>query len=262
MVRFFQKIRQNLLRENRITRYLLYALGEIILVVIGILIALAINNSNEQRKDRDKERLVLLQLQEEYQANLSQLEEKMGMRQQMIASINRILYYIDHPEQAMTDSLVAHFSYLIMDPTFDPIQNDLTVSGNVRLLRNESLKKLLTRWTSEVVQLTEVELQWQKLWTEVYIPFIIRRGIARDITNSFWKDENPPVFILNQKSKSNISLGNSRHTPALEDLLTDRELEGIVVNAFTMNYVANLQAETLRDRINEILAILANELRK
>jgi hypothetical protein len=50
MIKFFRKIRQQLLSENKFSKYLIYALGEIILVVIGILIALSINNGNEERK--------------------------------------------------------------------------------------------------------------------------------------------------------------------------------------------------------------------
>jgi hypothetical protein len=50
MISFFRKIRQKLLSQNQITRYLVYALGEIFLVVIGILIALQVNNWNENRK--------------------------------------------------------------------------------------------------------------------------------------------------------------------------------------------------------------------
>ncbi len=50
MIKFFRKIRQNLLRENKTGKYLKYAFGEIVLVVIGILIALSINNWNENRK--------------------------------------------------------------------------------------------------------------------------------------------------------------------------------------------------------------------
>ena len=50
MIKFFRKIRQNLLSENKFSKYLLYAIGEIILVVIGILIALQINNWNENQK--------------------------------------------------------------------------------------------------------------------------------------------------------------------------------------------------------------------
>jgi sensor domain CHASE-containing protein len=46
MIKFFRKIRQRLLTENKFSKYLIYAIGEIVLVVIGILIALSINNSN------------------------------------------------------------------------------------------------------------------------------------------------------------------------------------------------------------------------
>jgi hypothetical protein len=55
MISFFRKIRQKLLSQNKVTRYLVYALGEIILVVIGILIALQVNNWNEGRKQRQVE---------------------------------------------------------------------------------------------------------------------------------------------------------------------------------------------------------------
>ena len=55
MIKFFRKIRQKMLSENKFSKYLLYAIGEIILVVIGILIALSINNLNEANKRHDKE---------------------------------------------------------------------------------------------------------------------------------------------------------------------------------------------------------------
>jgi len=50
MIKFFRKIRQRLLNENKFSKYLIYAIGEIVPVVIGILIALQINNWNENRK--------------------------------------------------------------------------------------------------------------------------------------------------------------------------------------------------------------------
>jgi hypothetical protein len=52
MIQFFRKIRQNLLLENKTGKYLKYAIGEIVLVVIGILIALSINNWNEISKNK------------------------------------------------------------------------------------------------------------------------------------------------------------------------------------------------------------------
>ena len=54
MIKFFRKIRQHLLSENKFSKYLLYAVGEIVLVVIGILIALNINNRNEFNKSYEE----------------------------------------------------------------------------------------------------------------------------------------------------------------------------------------------------------------
>lgn len=59
MIKYFRKMRQKLLSENRVSKYLFYAIGEITLVVIGILIALQLNNLNENRKQRRVEINVL-----------------------------------------------------------------------------------------------------------------------------------------------------------------------------------------------------------
>ena len=74
MIKFFRHIRQKMLSENKISKYLLYAIGEIILVVIGILIALAINNSNEDDKTRVKELNYLTGIKSDLQLNLIDLE--------------------------------------------------------------------------------------------------------------------------------------------------------------------------------------------
>ena len=62
MLKFFRKIRQGLLTENKFGKYLFYALGEIILVVIGILIALSINNWNEGQQHKKEEQRILQEL--------------------------------------------------------------------------------------------------------------------------------------------------------------------------------------------------------
>lgn len=69
MIKFFRKIRLRLLAENRFSKYLLYAIGEIILVVIGILIALQINNRNEDRKNRIREVSYLENLKEDIKSD-------------------------------------------------------------------------------------------------------------------------------------------------------------------------------------------------
>ena len=62
MINFFRKIRQRLLAENRFSRYLLYSIGEIVLVMIGILMALQVNNWNEERKQNKSEISILKSL--------------------------------------------------------------------------------------------------------------------------------------------------------------------------------------------------------
>jgi hypothetical protein len=74
MISFFRKIRQKLLQKNQVTRYLVYALGEIALVMIGILLALQVNNWNETRKDKKKEAAFLNQIHSEFTDNKAQFE--------------------------------------------------------------------------------------------------------------------------------------------------------------------------------------------
>ncbi|MCB0656887.1 MAG: hypothetical protein KDC57_12160, partial [Saprospiraceae bacterium] len=62
MINFFRNIRGQLLAENKLVRYLIYALGEIILIILGILIALQINNWNEKRKEAILEKQILQEI--------------------------------------------------------------------------------------------------------------------------------------------------------------------------------------------------------
>lgn len=151
MIKFFRKLRYNLLEKNKTGKYLKYAIGEIILVVIGILIALSINNRNEERKDNKREHAILIQLQEEYTANHDQLEAKMKMRFSVINSGLTLLNYMKTPMKISRDSVLTHLSGINNDPTFDPIQNDLISSGNIRLIHNPNLTSLLSSWTSDLL---------------------------------------------------------------------------------------------------------------
>ena len=87
MIKFFRKIRQQLLTENRFSKYLLYAIGEIVLVVIGILIALQINNWNEKRKQEDKFTIIFKQIHKDLAFSIQEsddLIEKIRVRDSLI----------------------------------------------------------------------------------------------------------------------------------------------------------------------------------
>ncbi len=69
MFKFFRQIRQNLIMQNKTANYIKYAIGEIVLVVIGILIALQINNWNEIRKTNLEEQRALMNIQSDFSKN-------------------------------------------------------------------------------------------------------------------------------------------------------------------------------------------------
>ena len=76
MIKFFRKIRQNLLTENRFSKYFLYAVGEIVLVVIGILIALQVNTWNQHRINQNLELKLLEDLKRDLKTDLKNLSTK------------------------------------------------------------------------------------------------------------------------------------------------------------------------------------------
>lgn len=74
MIKFFRKIRQKTLTENKFGKYLTYAIGEIILVVIGILIALSINNWNTKRIENNRASSFMVKMQTQLEINISRLD--------------------------------------------------------------------------------------------------------------------------------------------------------------------------------------------
>ena len=91
MIHFFRKIRRQLLRENRFTRYVLYALGEIFLVVVGILIALEVNNLNERNKARDQLNTNLSKINRELNMNIKTLEFQEKVNDTLIEKLKESL---------------------------------------------------------------------------------------------------------------------------------------------------------------------------
>ncbi|MBQ0787882.1 MAG: hypothetical protein KBT69_10295, partial [Oceanihabitans sp.] len=92
MIKFFRKIRQKMLTENKFSKYLIYAVGEIILVVMGILIALQINNWNETRQIKKVEKETLYVLLEDLNSAKSYSEQYIENEQSYLDIIEKILH--------------------------------------------------------------------------------------------------------------------------------------------------------------------------
>jgi hypothetical protein len=261
MINFFRKLRQKEITNNKFSSYLLYAIGEIFLVVVGILIALQVNNWNEDRKNAKKEQLILVQLEKEYKSNLAQLEEKMLMRNDIIHTSEDVLDIIDNPANVNKDTLFNKIGILTLDPTFDPIMNDLISSGNLQLIQNKELKNKLSNWTSDVQALQEMEKEWQKMTLQINFPFIVSLNIYRDVAHNQYKDKKLPVYIIDRNLKDKLDIGKSKKTPNIESVLNNDEIESIFARAITSNYVTNLQSHALKNKINELLTLLHKEIK-
>ncbi|GAA4240705.1 DUF6090 family protein [Winogradskyella damuponensis] len=96
MIKFFRHIRQSLLSENKFKKYLIYAVGEIILVFIGIAMALQFNNWNEAKKTREKEQQVLTEIISDLEFTLQDLDRVINTRTNNLKrTINSIHTVID-----------------------------------------------------------------------------------------------------------------------------------------------------------------------
>lgn len=91
MIKFFRKIRQKLLTENRFSKYAIYAVGEIVLVVIGILIALNINNNNERKKQEKKIVEALTEIHKELSYDIEESDGLIEYYQRTDSIINVVL---------------------------------------------------------------------------------------------------------------------------------------------------------------------------
>ena len=91
--------------DNKPMKYMRYAFGEILLVVIGILIALSINNWNEQNKLNIKERLILKEMENNLQSNINMLQNKIKSQNVIRANITALTNFIDGKQTLNSDSI-------------------------------------------------------------------------------------------------------------------------------------------------------------
>ena len=145
MLKFFRKIRQKLLSENKFSKYLIYAIGEILLVVVGILIALQINNWNEGRKMEELELSLLQEMKDNLRADIKDIEINIGYHERGIESANIILYSFKN-NLPYNDTLNKHYGKVPMIPKFLMTENaykSMNAEG-MRIIQNDSLRNAIT----------------------------------------------------------------------------------------------------------------------
>ncbi len=204
MIKKFRNIRQKLLSEGKTTKYFKYAIGEIVLVVIGILIALSINNWNEGRKEVLKERQLLSNLQGEFKDNLQNLDSIAIEVDKVIGSLEKVFdQFSQSNSDVHQDSLNNWLSTAMYSPNWKPSEfllNSLNNSGSISELKNEKLKLLLYKWARQQNEMTEVRQRTEKTGEEI-IMYLKEFGSLRnlDITSPEFK-YRPSNLLINNMS--------------------------------------------------------------
>jgi len=88
MIKLFRNIRQNLLNEGKTSKYFKYAIGEIVLVVIGILIALSINNWNEKQKQKKQLDAIYTTVQQNLKTDLKNIKIPIEFFEKLDSTLN------------------------------------------------------------------------------------------------------------------------------------------------------------------------------
>ena len=250
MIKFFRRIRQKLIMENKTANYLKYAIGEIVLVVIGILIALQINNWNEDRKINLEEQRALLNIHSDFSKNKDLLNDLIATTKSSMDAGMKILNYTGSKSKPKTEdefnellnSLFDHDPYYPQNGFLD----DLLNSGKLGIFKNVELRNLLSSWKPNLEILNE------KFDSGVYGENLLNSFI---IENGSWLNADQITNV-----KRNVVLPKSGFDIDNRSLLMISEFENLIENHVigSDNYLIE-QKKSLA-LIDDILELIGKEI--
>ena len=253
MIKFFRKIRQNLLMENKTGKYFKYAIGEIILVVIGILIALQINNWNEKRKIQSNQENYLTLLKTEAENNLKEIRntknEVSEMNMEQIVLYNLINIKQDTiTEKHLSESLFRIVSGFYKFKYENSALSDLKSSGNLKNVLNDSLRKYLIALEPLVIEVQNQEDAVIDSRDKVR-NYINENGSLKVIIDQSEEEERLGLPKLSKSKKTNI------------DLLGQVEFENILILYIGVtNRIISTQYPEMENHLIKIIDIIDKEL--
>ena len=154
MLRFFRQIRQRLLTDNKFSKYLLYAIGEILLVVIGILIALQVDNWNQERQGRNEELLFLSRLREDLIVDNEYFRRRIDDANRFIELGKKFGNKLFEKQQSLKEAdslwgLFREFDSSEMLTIQNSTYSEMLYAGRLELISNPELKSLLLEYYRE-----------------------------------------------------------------------------------------------------------------
>ena len=211
MLPFFNKIRRNLIGNGEFYKYLKYATGEILLLVIGILIALQINTWNQKRLEHLEEVKILQSIKNDLENTIQELKFLNEIREMVLSATDEIFKMADSQviREKDLDSLIDLTTYT---PTFNNksgVINLIFSSGKINFIKNDSIKEFLIGWPGLIEDMTEEEEMGRLEEHDHYFPTISKYlllggNYERSAGKSFislqipvLEENNPGVFLEN-----------------------------------------------------------------
>ena len=252
MTKIFRNIRKQLASENKVMAYLRYAVGEILLVVIGILIALQVNNWNENRKNHSAANDALLSLRTDFQDNVAQIKERVFQVNRTTEYLNKLIKIIDRDSSTVNpDSLgnyllrgASWWGVKITSSTYDALSG----AGNLDLIQNKNLRKLLAEFYSTTKSGFEDEGPSEALAIKIY------EKISKEIY-TLWPNFQSYNIELTKKSP----LAKKK---AVNSILKMNDIMGILIIKEALDQNQQKYMDNLLSLANKILNEINKELKE
>jgi hypothetical protein len=209
MIKLFSKIRQNLIMANKTGKYVKYAIGEIILVMIGILLALQVNNWNQNRIEQSEENEVIAKLHKDFKENKKVLKDFLIDIKSMRNSEETLMRLIGATKEELykhnLDSLF-YVTFSASEFAFadNTIKNTMH-SGKLNLLKNEKITDLLYKWNTLSEIRTTRMLKLDDWANSQFIPYLLSKISFKqmDMNSSYsWAGKSkvkPDYYLLFQE---------------------------------------------------------------
>ena len=248
------------MESGSLRQYLLYAIGEIILIVVGIMIAIQLGNINQSKNESIREQRILEDLHSEMESNLISLERIIFEKQNLISICS--LFLESTGTDARWDNSENFDSLLVKTVVsgwkFNPengVLSELINSGKLDLIKNKKLRYLLTSIPGHISQLQyEDEMVINDLHT-IYLPFLSRNYVIR---NTLRYDAG---VMSDQQRKRLRQISGSNFVSSPERLLQNPEFENnLNIQLLWVNFSLNLYY-SLKERYKEVLALIQEENR-
>jgi len=260
MIKFFRHIRKSLLMENKTSKYFKYAIGEIVLVVIGILIALQINNWNQKRLERIEENTILTNLKDDFKNAITEFKYLNMVRDDIISASTII--YNKQPKEVKnypTKYLDSVFFKTMSAPTYNNKAGSLNLlltSGKINLIAKEDLKNKLIQWPGDVSDMVEDEIAHADLYLQYGT--ILDKYIS---WNDVFKQKSFNTFGSRFKAITINSFNESeRLTSDYKSILEDKVFLNLLNRRVIYCQLTKNETISLIEKAQNLIAIIDKEL--